>query len=172
MIDFCQLRWWLYRGCSSEAEDTVRNILIVLILAGFAAPGFGQAREEKTVQSLIEGFLLRLGDHKFETLAADFTPKAIIVVTRQRDGQWVNTYQTAEEWLEGLKKNPNPVTFREPITNVKVTIDSNQLAYLRADFQVMREGKPQSQGVDQFTLVREFSGWKIAMVAYTSMPTK
>ena len=69
-----------------------------------------------------------------------------------------------------MRRNSNPVTFREPITNVKVTIDSNQLAHVRADFQVMRDGQAQSQGVDQFTLVREPAGWKIAVVAYTSLP--
>ena len=150
----------------------MRNIISFFVFATLVAPLFGQTREEKAVVSFIEGFLLRLGDHKFETLAADFTPKALIVVTRQRDGQWVNTYQTADEWLAGLKQNPNPITFREPLTNVKVIIDSNQLAYLRADFQVMLVGKAQSQGVDQFTLVRDPSGWKIAMVAYTSIPIR
>ena len=42
----------------------------------------------------------------------------------------------------------------------------------RADFQVMRDGQAQSKGVDQFTLVRDGSGWKIAVVAYTSMPVR
>src|ERR1700746_3476168 len=110
--------------------------MIFFVLAALATPMFGQTHEEQAVVSFIESFLLRLGDHKFETLAADFAPKAIIVVTRLRNGQWANTYQTADEWLAGLKQNPNPITFREPITHVKVTIDSNQLAYLRADFQV------------------------------------
>jgi hypothetical protein len=52
-----------------------------------------------------------------------------------------------------------------------VTVDSDHLAYLRADFQVMRDGKAQSHGVDQFTLIREATGWKLAVVAFTSMPT-
>ena len=132
--------------------------------------GYGQSSEEQSIQKFVEDFLLRLGDHHYDTLAADFAPNALIVVTRQRDNQWVNSYQPATEWLAGLKKNPNPVTFREPISNVKVTIDRNQLAYFRADFQVVRDGKTQSKGVDQFTLVREPSGWKIAVVAYTSFP--
>jgi SnoaL-like domain len=136
------------------------------------APAGAQSAEEKAVQSFVESFLTRLGDHKFDTLDADFTPKAIIAVSRQRDGQWTNSYQTAEEWLAGLKKNPNPITFREPITNAKITIDSDRLAYLRADFQVIRDGKALSSGVDQFTLVREPGGWKIAAIAYTSLPVK
>jgi len=36
----------------------------------------------------------------------------------------------------------------------------------------MRDGKPQSKGVDQFTLVREGGAWKLAVVAYTSMPVR
>ena len=53
-----------------------------------------------------------------------------------------------------------------------MTIDSDHLAYVRADFQVMRDGKAQSYGVDQFTLVRDASGWKFAVIAYTSMPVR
>ena len=124
------------------------------------------------MQDAVEAFLLHLGDHQFDALANDLAPKGLVVVTRQRDGQWVNSYQTTEEWVAALKRNPNPTTFREPIANVHVTIDSGQLAYVRADFQVMRDGQAQSKGVDHFTLVREPSGWKIAVVAYTSLPAR
>jgi hypothetical protein len=143
---------------------------LVLWLA-LAAPAFAQTAEEKAVQTFVEDFLLRLGDHKVDSLDADFAPKALIVVTRQRAGEWVNSYQTGEEWLAALKKNTNPATFREPITNVKVTIDSNQFAHVRADFQVVRDGTVLSSGVDQFTLVRDGARWKIAVVAYTSIPS-
>jgi imidazolonepropionase-like amidohydrolase len=124
------------------------------------------------IQRTVESFLLHLGDHDWDKVAADLAPKAIVIVTRDRNGEWSNSYQTGDEWLAALKRNPNPVTFREPIANVKVTIDSDRLAYLRGDFQVMRDGQAQSKGVDQFTLVREGGGWKIAVVAYTSMPVR
>ena len=150
----------------------MRYVAAVLLLLAVVSPAGAQSADEKGVQTFVESFLTRLGDHQFDTLDADFAPKAIIVVTRNRDGQWTNSYQTAEEWLAGLKKNPNPTTFREPISNVVVTVDSDHLAYLRADFQVMRDGQPQSKGVDQFTLVREGAAWKIAVVAYTSMPAR
>jgi SnoaL-like protein len=149
------------------------HVTIALMLsAALAVPLAAQTGDDNAVQKVVEGFLLHLGDHQFDAAAADFAPKAIIVVTRQHDVQWTNSYQTGEEWFAALRKNPNPTAFREPISNVKVTIDSNQLAYLRADFQVMRNGKAVSSGVDQFTLVREPSGWKIAAVAYTSTPVK
>ena len=144
--------------------------MVCVIVAAAYVPV--QAADENAIQTTVESFLTRLGDHKFDTLDTDFAPNAIIVVSRQRDGQWTNSYQTAEEWLAGLKKNPNPISFREPITNTKITIDSDRLAYLRADFQVVRDGKALSSGVDQFTLVREPSGWKIVAIAYTSVPAK
>jgi imidazolonepropionase-like amidohydrolase len=128
--------------------------------------------QEAAVRQTVETFLLHLGDHQWDAVAADLAPKAIVAVTRQRDAQWSNTYQTGDEWLAALRRNPNPTTFREPITNVVVTIDSGQLAYVRADFTVTREGQTQSRGVDQFTLVREGDAWKVAVVAYTSIPAR
>jgi len=124
------------------------------------------------IQRTVEAFLLHLGGHEWDKVAADLAPKAIVIVARDRNGEWTNSYQTGEEWVAALKRNPNPVSFREPITNVTVTVDSDRLAYLRGDFQVVRDGQAQSQGVDQFTLVRESGGWKIAGVAYTSMPVR
>jgi hypothetical protein len=124
------------------------------------------------IQRAVEAFLLHLGDHEWDRVAADLAPKAIVIVVRERSGEWANTYQTGDEWLAALKRNPNPTAFREPISNVVVTVDSDRLAYLRADFQVVRDGQALSKGVDQFTLVRESGAWKIAVVAYTSMPVR
>jgi len=148
----------------------MRYVAAALLLVASALPA--RAQDEKAIQTVVESFLTRLGDHQFDTLDADFTPKAIVAVTRQRAGssEWTNNYVTAEEWIASLKKNPNPTVFREPISNVKVTIDSDRLAYVRADFHTVRDGKTTSTGVDQFTLFREPSGWKIAAIAYTSMP--
>ena len=155
----------------------MRYAVALFMLLTVPAAARAQSDDEGAIQKTVEGFLARLGDHQFDTLDADFTPRAIIVVTRLRTAaggtsEWTNSYQTAEEWLAGLKRNPNPTSFREPITKVKMTVDSDRLAYLRADFQVVRDGRTVSSGVDQFTLVREPAGWKIAVIAYTSIPAK
>ena len=134
-----------------------------------AARTFAQPAEQKAVQDAVEAFLLHLGDGEFDKVAADMAAKSIIVVVRQRDGKFGNTYETGDAWVASLKRNTNFSKFREPITNVKVTVDSDALAYLRADFQVVRDGKTLSHGVDQFTLVREDGRWKVAAVAYTSI---
>ena len=148
----------------------IRLFTIALVVTLAASPARAQTADKKAVQDAVEAFLLHLGDHDFDKTAADLTAKSIVVVARERNGEWSNSFQTGDEWLATLRRNPNPVTFREPITNVQVTIDSDRLAYLRADFQVVRDGKALSHGVDQFTLVREAGAWKIAAIAYTSMP--
>jgi hypothetical protein len=124
--------------------------------------------QQSDVQTAAERFLTHLGDGDFDKVAADLAPKSIVVITRGG----TNTYQTGEEWLAGLRRNANFTKFREPITNVQITIDSQALAYLRADFEVVRDGKAQSHGVDQFTLTREGGAWKVAVVAFTSIPNR
>jgi hypothetical protein len=121
---------------------------------------------------VVEAFLLHLGDGEFDKVAADLAPKAMVIAALERDGRWTNRYQTGDEWLSGMKRSTTFTKFREPITNVKVTVDSNALAYVRADFQIVREGKALSHGVDQFTLSREGDAWKIAVVAFTSTPVR
>ena len=151
----------------------MRKLLIaVSLIAALASPALAQPDEKKAVQDTVERFLLQLGDKEYDKVAAALAPKALVVIARQRDGQWANSFQTGEEWVAALKKNPNPAAFREPLSNVSVTIDSGRLAYLRADFQIVRDGSAQSHGVDQFTLVRDGDAWKLAVVAFTSLPQK
>ncbi len=151
--------------------------LAMLACAWTAAP-VAQTSDRKAVQDAVEAFLLHLGDHEFDKVANDLAAKSLVVVVRERPAngagqpEWTNSYQTGEAWLEALKKNPNPTTFREPLSNVSVTVDSGRLAYLRADFQTVRDGKVGSSGVDQFTLTLENGAWKIAAVAYTSLPAR
>lgn len=147
--------------------------LPVCVLALLAAPArAGQDSEQAGVIDFVETFLTHLGEHQFDRVAADLAPQSVVVVARERDGAWSNSYQTGEQWVGALRRNPNPVTFKEPLSHVTVSVDSDQLAYVRADFQVMRNGAAQSQGVDHFTLTRERGGWKIAAIAYTSHPVK
>jgi len=146
------------------------TIAAAWLAVALAAPVAAQPSDKKQVQDAVERFLLQLGDKQYDKVAATLAPKALVVIARQRGGQWVNSFQTGEEWVAGLKTNPNPTAFREPLSNVTVTIDSDRLAYLRADFQIMRDGRAQSHGVDQFTLVRDGDAWRVAVVAFTSLP--
>jgi hypothetical protein len=147
------------------------GVVVVDRRTGTAA-GDAAAGDEAAVRHVVEAFLQHLGDHQFDRVADDLAPKAFVVIAREANGVWSNAYETGEEWLAALRKNPNPVTFREPLRNVAVTIDSDRLAHLRADFEVVRDGAARSHGVDQFTLTRESGAWRIASAAYTSIPIR
>lgn len=161
---------------------TIRALSIVLALASPAAgqtvsPGLEHANPEMTaparrdVQKRVEEFLEKLGKRDVAGVRAMLAPKALVAVVRQqRDGSFSNTYQHADEFMAQFEKGANQPKFEEPLENVVITIDSNRLAYVRADFTVVRDGKVISSGVDHFTLLREADGWKLAAIAYTSIP--
>jgi ketosteroid isomerase-like protein len=162
----------------------IRLVCMALLLAAPAAaqtvsPGLEHANPEmkvpaqREVRQRVEEFLQKLGSRDVAGVKALLAPKLLIAVVRQqRDGTFANTYQTRDEFLAQFEKNVGQPKFDEPITNVVVTIDSDRLAYVRADFTVVRDGKVVSSGVDHFTLLKEDDGWKLAAIAYTSLPAK
>lgn len=162
----------------------VRLLCLALLLAAPAAaqtvsPGLEHANPEmrmpaqREVRQRVEEFLKRLGSRDVAGVKALLAPKLVIAVARQqRDGTFANTYQTGDEFIAQFEKNAAQPKFEEPLTNVVVTIDSDRLAYVRADFTVVRDGKVVSSGVDHFTLLKEADGWKLAAIAYTSLPAK
>lgn len=157
---------------------------MALLLAAPAAaqtvsPGLEHANPEmkepaqREVRQRVEEFLKKLGNRDVAGVRALLAPKLLIAVVRQqRDGTFANTYQTGDEFLAQFEKNAGQPKFDEPITNVLITIDSDRLAYVRADFTVVRDGKVVSSGVDHFTLLKEDDVWKLAAIAYTSLPAK
>ena len=105
-----------------QVKRPMKTLLIAAsLIVALASPALAQTAEKKAVQDTVERFLLQLGDKEYDKVAAALAPKALVVISRQRDGQWANSFQTGEEWVAALKKNPNPATFREPLSNVSVT---------------------------------------------------
>ena len=155
--------------------------LLLTIPAGAqtVSPGLEHANPEmkaaahREVRQSVEEFLIKLGNRDVTGIRALLAPKALIAVVRQqRDGTFVNNYTTGEEFLAQFEKNAGQPKFEEPITNVAITVDSERLAYVRADFTIVRDGKVMSSGVDHFTLLKDRDGWKVAVVAYTSLPAQ
>jgi hypothetical protein len=151
--------------------------LAVPAAAQVVSPGLEHANPEMTagakreVQQRVEQFLAKLGSRDVAGVRALLAAKALVATVRQqRDGSFANTYQSADEFLAQFEKNAAQPKFEEPLANVVVTIDSERLAYVRADFRIVREGKVQSSGVDHFMLLKEPDGWKVALMAYTSIP--
>jgi hypothetical protein len=152
-------------------------VLTPAAAAQTVSPGLEHANPEMADEALhgevrqrVEEFLKKLGSRDVAGVRALLAPKVLVAVARERDGRFATTYQTGEEFMETLAKSVNQPRFDEPLSNVRVTVDSGTLAYVRADFQVVRDGKVVSSGVDHFTLLKEPDGWKIAFVTYTSIP--
>jgi hypothetical protein len=152
-----------------------RFILALAVITSFAfsAPRYGEEGElEKQVRATVESLLKDLGNQKVDSLAGYFTSNAVLIVARERDGVFTNSVETAKRWSERMRVNPAPDTFEERLSNIEITIDSGQLAYLRADFEIIREGTAVTKGVDVFTLLRDGEDWKVAAIAYTNVPAQ
>jgi ketosteroid isomerase-like protein len=149
----------------------MRTLLAIVALITTTLPVSAQPADSDAaaVRRAVEQFLDDLGNRRLDKLPAQFAPKATMVVVRQRDGQWTSSHQQFEEWLAGLQAQPQGTTFREPLTNVTVQVESGQLAFLRAEFTVVVDGTVRSHGVDYFTLVKDAGTWKVLNASYTSL---
>jgi ketosteroid isomerase-like protein len=146
-------------------------VVSVAILLFLLLP-LSASTQETAVKETIDNFLELLGAQDIDALADHFTNDAVLIVARQREGKWTNTVETAERWLERMKNNKDASPFEEKLSNIRVTIDSGELAYVRADFEILMDGKVVSYGVDLFTLLRMGDAWKIAAISYTNLPGK
>ncbi len=144
---------------------------LVTVCLFFPSTASAQGRAEEEVRTTIEAFLKDLGSHNVDALPGYLAPGAVLIVARNRNRSFNNSITSSKEWLEQMRTNANPDPFVDRLSNVEVTIDADQIAYLRADFEIVRNQKVVSSGVDVFTLIRSGNEWKIAAIAYTSIPT-
>jgi len=101
-----------------------------------------------------------------------FVPEANVGVVRFRDGAWVGSTEMFTEYMararERREKDPEGVRFREPIDEIRVTVESDQLAFVRAETTIYRgdEDVVSSRPVDYFTLIRVDGEWKFLSASY------
>jgi len=99
-----------------------------------------------------------------------FTSKANISGASLKNGKWNSYTMTIQEFITALKSDSNPTKYKEPVDNWIIHIDGGQLAFVRADATLFRDGKPQSHNIDYFTLIKDGVGWKILNGSYVSTP--
>ncbi len=146
--------------------------LIVPLVASTRAPQ-DQAQDlrlEMEVHDTVVHFLELLGGLRFYALGQYMTEDANIITARWSRSGFVNRVQSGREWLDGLMEGPGPQPFREDLTNVEIEVASGELAMVRAEFEIVRDSGVASFGVDFFTLVRQDDQWKLASIAFTSIP--
>jgi hypothetical protein len=142
----------------------------VLLLTPRPAAPQPHTPNTQAVQAAVERFLDIVGRRDFDQLPAILAPKATMAIVRQRDGQWTTTVQTFEEYLAAQRTQTAAPPFREPLTDVRVFVEDERLAFLRADFTIVVDGQVRQHGVDYFTLVKDGDAWKILNAAFTNHP--
>jgi ketosteroid isomerase-like protein len=184
-----------HRGCTSNAESLDRTshyqlnptpgsimtrrqavkayalpavVLSVLSMLGCAEEPVSE--DEQAVIEVVERFLGAAGRYDLDSLPLLFTPDANIAATSRPDGEAVSTTFSFDEWLASLRARPNPRPYTEPVSHFTVHVDNGQLAFVRADATLMRDGEPQSHNIDYFTLIRHEGAWKILSGSYTTTP--
>jgi uncharacterized protein len=124
--------------------------------------------DEAAVKKLVESFLIAIGNGDLEAIEPMFLPRATIGGASFKEGKWNTFTTTIEDYL--ASKNENATRFTEPVSNYTIHISEGQLAFVKADAILYREGKAQSHNMDYFTLLKENGTWKFLSAAYTAKP--
>jgi len=131
-----------------------------------------QALDKIAIKTVVQNFLTAAGNNDIETISTLFTSKANISGASLKNERWSNYTMTIQEFIIALKSDANPKKYNEPVDNWVIHMDGGRLAFVRADAILIRDGKPQSNNIDYFTLVKESAGWEILNGSYVSTPIK
>lgn len=142
---------------------------LAVLFAGLSS-ALGQSEDEQAVKGLVESFLVAVGDGDLKALPGMFASNANIGTASLRDGSWVTSTMTFDEWLKTLNARTTWTRFREPVTEFTVHVEDAQMAFVRADATVFVEDQARSHNIDYFTLVREDGAWKFLSASYVAKP--
>jgi len=124
--------------------------------------------DEKAVKKMVEDLLVAIGNGDLEVFEQMFWPRGVIGSSSYREGKWKNGATTIEDYLANKRENPS--RFTEPVSNFTIHISESQLAFVKADATLFREGKAQSHNMDYFTLLKKDGTWKFLSASYTAKP--
>jgi len=140
------------------------------MLFAVLSSAWGESDDEQVVKDVVDQFLITLGNGDLDALPAMFVSNANIGSASLREGKWVASTKTFEEWLGELKAETTWTRFREPVTEFTVHIEDGQMAFVRADAQLIIEDQVVSHNIDYFTLVRDGGAWKFLSASYVARP--
>jgi len=147
--------------------------LLVGLLFVCPVAGSAQTSSSAEVKAVVERFLAAAGRQDLESLPGMFAPGASIASASLRQGKWVTRSQSFEAWLAALRASPAGPPYEEPVVEFTVHVDDDQLAFVRADARLIRDGTVRSHNIDYFTLLRDGAGnWKFVNGSYTSKPAQ
>jgi Putative lumazine-binding len=146
-------------------------VLALSFLAVLGCADHPASEEERAVTQVVERFLRAAGEYDPDSLSHLLAPNANVGSASLRDGEWVISTGTFDEWTASLGTRVAPRPYTEPVSEFTVHVDNGQLAFVRADATLMRDGDAQSHNIDYFTLIRHDGVWKILNGSYTSVPS-
>ena len=152
------------------ARPSFLSFVGIAVLFVMSSSAWGDSDEERIVKEIVNQFLITLGDGNLDALPAMFVSNANIGAASLREGKWVASTQTFEEWFSELKAETTWTRFREPVTEYTVHIEDSQMAFVRADATFIVEDVARSRNIDYFTLVREDGTWKFLSASYVAKP--
>ena len=152
------------------ARATFAIALCALLLAIGQSRALAQSEDEKAVRDLVERFLVALGDGDLDAVPDMFASDANIGTASLRDGSWVTSTMTFEDWMSSLRERTTWSRFREPVSEYTIHVEDSMMAFVRADATLFRDGQARSRNIDYFTLVREDGAWKFLSASYVARP--
>lgn len=147
-------------------------ILFTISLLTFAQqPGELDLDTEKSeVKEIVDSFLKAAGNYDVDSMPILFSENANMGRASFRNGEWNTFTMSIAEFLKLLRSQTNPNKYTEPVTKYTIYMDGGMLAFVKADAVLIRNGTPQSNNFDYFTLIKEEGHWKILNDSYVSIP--
>ena len=152
------------------ARVAISLMLFSLLLAIGPSGALARSGDEDAARGLVESFLVAVGEGDLDALPGMFVARANIGTASLRDGSWVTSTMTLDEWLATLRGRTTWIRFRELVSEFTVHVEDSRMAFVRADATVFVEGQARSHNIDYFTLVRVDDTWKFLSASYVAKP--
>ncbi len=152
------------------ARVEIAMVFSTLLLIIGQSSALAQSEDEEATKGLVESFLIAVGEGDLDALPNMFVSNANIGTASLRDGSWVTSTMTFDEWLTSLRKRTTWTRFRESVSEFTIHVEDSRMAFVRANATVFVDDQARSHNVDYFTLVREDGTWKFLSASYVAKP--
>jgi len=122
--------------------------------------------DEENIKAIVNTLLFNAGNYNVKALDSMVSDKAMLGISRLKDGTWSNSEIAINDFFESVKKRERSPYCEIP-NNYDILITEGQVAIARADCILYRWGIPQTKEVNHFTLIKENGKWKILNISWT-----
>lgn len=122
--------------------------------------------DEENIKTIVNKLLFNAGNYNIKALRSMVSDKAMLGISRLKDGTWSNSEIAINDFFESVKKS-EPSPYSEIPNNYDILITEGQVALARANCILYRWGIPQTNEVNHFTLIKENGNWKILNISWT-----